>query len=219
MFRLNTGDPADARRRTTSGCRRRLSPGSRTAAGSPTTSSRSSCGRSPALTYPLIDKTYSPDTAAGELTDGTAPGPNRYLAVLPVRRHALRRLRHPRLRDPSPRARGPSGSGSVVLDLGPGAGRPGPAHAAGAERLRDRGQHPGPPRARTLGSGRGSTAGGTQHAAVYPALAPGDYVVWHDAGTPAMTVTIAGGRVTTAWWPGPADAPTGRCASWGSVPG
>ena len=35
------------------------------------------------VTYPLIDKTYSPDTAAGELTDGTAPGPNRYLAVFP----------------------------------------------------------------------------------------------------------------------------------------
>jgi hypothetical protein len=41
-----------------------------------------------------------------------------------------------------------------------------------------------------------------QYAAVYPGLAAGDYVVWRDASTRAMIVTVAGRQVTTACWPG-----------------
>jgi len=105
------------------------------------------------------------------------------------------------MREPVP---GPSGPGSVVLDLGPGVGAlvlhtppeldgreievsPADGTAAGRTharvRPRDAGRH-------------------TQYAAVYPQLAAGRYTVWQDDVTPAATVTIHGGQVTTAWWPG-----------------
>jgi hypothetical protein len=105
------------------------------------------------------------------------------------------------MREPVP---GPSGPGSVVLDLGPGAGAlvvhtpreldgreievsPAGSTAAGRTHARVRPRHAG---------------GRTQYAAVYPQLAPGRYTVWHDDVTPAVTVTIHGGQVTTARWPG-----------------
>jgi quercetin dioxygenase-like cupin family protein len=100
-------------------------------------------------------------------------------------------------------ALGPSGSGTVVLDLGPGSGAlvlHTPPELNGAEIEVGA---PGRPRTHSRVRPR-LTAAGPQHAAVYPALAPGDYVIWHDADTPAMTITVAAGRVTTAWWPGPA---------------
>ena len=37
-------------------------------------------------------------------------------------------------------------------------------------------------------------------AAVYPALAAGGYRLWRPDGTPAGTVTVAGGRVTEVAW-------------------
>ncbi len=49
-----------------------------------------------------------------------------------------------------------------------------------------------------------------QYAAVYPELAAGDYTIWRDATTPAGTVTIDGGSVTSFQWP--ADAPAGHTA-------
>lgn len=39
------------------------------------------------------------------------------------------------------------------------------------------------------------TPGGTVYAAVFPALAAGDYVVWHDGATRAGTVPVRGGEV------------------------
>ena len=48
-------------------------PVSRTAAGSSTTWSRSNCGPSPGLTYPLVAPGYKPDAAAGVITDGLTP--------------------------------------------------------------------------------------------------------------------------------------------------
>ena len=101
---------------------------------------------------------------------------------------------------------GPSGSGSVVLDLGPGTGAlvlHTPPELSGLE---IEVSTAGRPRTHSRVRPR-LTAGGTQHAAVYPALAPGEYVIWRDADTPAMTITITGGQVTTAWWPG-----VDRCA-------
>jgi hypothetical protein len=98
---------------------------------------------------------------------------------------------------------GPSGSGSVVLDLGPGVGalvlhtppeldgreiEVSPAGSTPARRAHSR------VRPRTTGSH-------TQYAAVYPQLAAGDYTIWEDDVTPAAAVTIQGGQVTTAWWP------------------
>jgi hypothetical protein len=37
---------------------------------------------------------------------------------------------------------------------------------------------------------------------VYPQLTAGDYTIWKDDATPAATVTIEGGQVTTTCWPG-----------------
>ena len=49
---------------------------------------------------------------------------------------------------------------------------------------------------------RRDVAAGSLYAAVYPGLAEGEYVLWRDADTPAISVRIAGGTVTTATWPG-----------------
>ena len=46
------------------------------------------------------------------------------------------------------------------------------------------------------------TPGCVKFAAVYPELPVGDYTIWRDASTPAITVTIDSGQVTTARWPG-----------------
>ncbi len=99
---------------------------------------------------------------------------------------------------------GPSRAGSVVLDLGAGTGAlilDAPAElngreieispAGGGERA---GRTHSAIRERRTGAGVG-------YAAVYPGLAAGDYTVWHDAVTPAGTVTIDGGRVTRYRWP------------------
>ena len=100
---------------------------------------------------------------------------------------------------------GPSGSGSVVLDLGPDTGAlvlhtPPELDSREIEISR---RADGAPRSRTHSRVRQRhTPGGVQYAAVYPELAAGEYLVWRDTTTSAMTVTIAGGQVTTAYWPG-----------------
>ena len=43
---------------------------------------------------------------------------------------------------------------------------------------------------------------GVVHAAVFPGLRWGSYQLWSPDGAPAMTVSISGGRVTEASWPG-----------------
>jgi hypothetical protein len=56
---------------------------------------------------------------------------------------------------------------------------------------------------RTHSRVRPRQAGGeTRYAAVYPQLTAGDYTIWKDDATPAATVTIEGGQVTTTCWPG-----------------
>ena len=102
---------------------------------------------------------------------------------------------------------GPSTSGSVVLELGPGIGAlvlHTPPELDGAEieispvaqpRQAARtnplpGQATASPRAAPCT--RPSTRG----------LAAGEYTIWRDETTPAMTVTVDGGQVTTAQWPG-----------------
>jgi hypothetical protein len=98
---------------------------------------------------------------------------------------------------------GPSASGSVVLDLGPGIGalvlhappeldgreldicaRETPALAITHSRVRCR-----------------HTARGVQHAAVYPDLRPGDYLIRLDDDGIQLAVTIVEERVTVAYWP------------------
>ena len=104
---------------------------------------------------------------------------------------------------------GPSGPGTVVLELGPGVGalvlhtppeldgreiEVSPAGGAAAGRTHSL------VRPRTTGSG-------TQYAAVYPQLAAGTYTVWDDPVTPVATITIQGGQVTMARWPGSSALP------------
>ena len=90
-------------------------------------------------------------------------------------------------------AYGPTGAGSVVLDVG---GRIGalilhtPADLAGAEIEIS----PRAPRGRrTHASVRGRTS---DHGAVYQGLAEGDYTVWGGAGVPLANVRIIGGQIT-----------------------
>ena len=99
---------------------------------------------------------------------------------------------------------GPSTSGSVVLELGPGIGAlvlHTPPELDGAEI--DISPNTEPAAKRTHSQVRQRLIpGGTQFAAVYPGLAAGEYTIWRDASTPAITVTVDGGQVTTARWPG-----------------
>jgi hypothetical protein len=104
---------------------------------------------------------------------------------------------------------GPSGSGSVVLELGPGVGAlvlHTPREFGGREiEVSPLG---GTAVQRTHSLVRPRTTGrSTQYAAVYPQLAAGTYTVWDDAVTPVATVTIHGGQVTAAWWPGHSPPP------------
>jgi hypothetical protein len=106
-------------------------------------------------------------------------------------------------------AAGCSRPGSVVLDLGPGAGAlvlyTGP-DLAGAEieispkALAARRTHA---QVRQRGSRQPHGPGHAEvsYAAVYASLAAGRYTIWRDADTPAGTLTITGGQVTEWHWP------------------
>ena len=104
---------------------------------------------------------------------------------------------------------GPSGPGSVVLELGPGVGALvlyAPPELDGREvEVSPVGGTAGP-RTHSLVRPR-RTGRDTRYAAVYPQLAAGTYTVWDDAVTPAVTVTIHSGQVTTVLWPGYSPPP------------
>ena len=99
---------------------------------------------------------------------------------------------------------GPSGPGSVVLELG---------HDVGALVLETSAALLGQeteisPVGGAMAAGRTHsvvrerrTAEGTSYAAVYPGLAAGRYVIWRHMDTPVGEVTIDGGRVTRFRWP------------------
>jgi hypothetical protein len=103
---------------------------------------------------------------------------------------------------PGETAAGPSCSGTVVLELGPGAGAlvlQVPAALADAEiDISSAGNVEF--RTHALVRPR-HLAGGTVHAAVYPDLPPGGYVIWPSPGVPGICVTIVAGAVTTASLP------------------
>jgi len=99
---------------------------------------------------------------------------------------------------------GPSGPGSVVLDIGGGVGALiiiTPARMAGAE------IHVSPvhePAGRTHAVVRERRLGPAScHAAVYPALPAGEYTIWRDAGSPAGTIRIDGGAAARYRWAEP----------------
>jgi hypothetical protein len=98
--------------------------------------------------------------------------------------------------------RGPSGPGTVVLELGAGVGALvlyTPAELDGREieiSPDDRGTR----RTHSQVRPRHMTTG-TRYAAVYPDLAAGPYTIWADEQRPAGRVVITGGRVTNWSWP------------------
>jgi hypothetical protein len=105
---------------------------------------------------------------------------------------------HPHAGEP---VAGPSGSGTVVLELGPGAGALvlyTPAGRDGAEIEVSLAGAGG--RIHSMVRPRHVT-GATVHAAVYPDLPPGEYTIW-DGNAAMATTKVAAGAVTTATWPG-----------------
>ena len=119
-------------------------------------------------------------------------------------------------------AAGPSSAGSVVLDIGSATGALvlfAPADLDGAEieisvaadlvarrthsRVRKRGcaGSAAPPGRADTGPATDLRSGSVSYAAVYPGLTAGTYTIWRDPHTPAGTVEIGGGQVTTWHWP------------------
>jgi hypothetical protein len=99
---------------------------------------------------------------------------------------------------------GPSGPGSVVLDLGNDVGAlvlQTPAALLGQEiEISPVGAVTAAGRTHSLVRER-KTAAGTSYAAVYPGLVAGRYRIWRHTDTPVGEVTIDGGRVTRFRWP------------------
>jgi hypothetical protein len=97
---------------------------------------------------------------------------------------------------------GPSGPGTVVLELGPGVGAlvlNTPAELNGRE-IEISPDDPGARRTHSMVRPRHMPTG-TRYAAVYPDLAAGPYTIWADEQRPAGRVVIAGSRVTNWSWP------------------
>ena len=100
---------------------------------------------------------------------------------------------------------GPSGPGTVVLELGADVGALvllTPAELDGREIEISRDAAPGARRAHSRVRPR-HMAAGTRYAAVYPDLPAGAYTIWADEHHPVGRVVITGGRVTGWSWPGP----------------
>jgi hypothetical protein len=100
-------------------------------------------------------------------------------------------------------AAGPSGPGTVVLELGPGVGAlvlHTPAELDGREIEISPEEAVTSRRTHSMVRPRHMT-NGTRYAAVYPDLAAGPYTIWADEQNPAGRVVIAGGRVTNWSWP------------------
>jgi hypothetical protein len=98
---------------------------------------------------------------------------------------------------------GPSASGSVVLDLGPGIGAlvlHAPPELDGRELDICARETPTLAITHSLVRCR-HTARGVQHAAVYPDLRPGDYLIRLDDDGIQLPVTIVEENVTIAYWP------------------
>ncbi|HEY6295344.1 MAG TPA: hypothetical protein VIX15_06745 [Streptosporangiaceae bacterium] len=100
-------------------------------------------------------------------------------------------------------AHGPTGPGTVVLELGADTGALilyTPADLDGAEiEISRHGDLLG---RRTHSQVRQRpVASATKYAAVYSSLTAGQYTIWHDDDRPALLVTITGGQITSCRWP------------------
>jgi hypothetical protein len=100
-------------------------------------------------------------------------------------------------------AAGPTGPGTVIMELGADTGALilyTPAELDGAEIEISR--HGDPLARRTHAQVRQRpVANVTKYAAVYSSLTAGQYTIWRDEDRPAGTVTIAGGQITSCRWP------------------
>jgi hypothetical protein len=94
---------------------------------------------------------------------------------------------------------GPTGAGSVILDLGGSVGAlilATPAELHGREiEISPADGGAGARRTHAMVRRR-DTGAGASFAAVYPGLAAGTYTVWRTASAPAGTVVVEGGQVT-----------------------
>jgi hypothetical protein len=100
-------------------------------------------------------------------------------------------------------AAGPTGPGTVVLDLGADVGALilyTPSEMDGREIEISRDDKPGGHRTHSRVRPR-PTAKATTYAAVYPGLTAGSYTLWRDHHTPAAAFAVTGGQVTTCHWP------------------
>jgi len=104
---------------------------------------------------------------------------------------------------------GPTGPGSVVMELGAGIGAlvlytPPGLDGEEIEISRDDASPGAPPsgaeRTHSMVRPR-PLPGGTRYAAVYPGLRAGRYTIWRDEQTPAATITVTGGQVSNCHWP------------------
>ena len=101
-------------------------------------------------------------------------------------------------------AAGPSGPGTVIIELGADIGALILFTAAdmdGEEIEISRDDGPGSRRTHAQVRAR-HLPGETRYAAVYPGLPAGRYTVWRDEYSPAAAVTITGGQVSNCAWPG-----------------
>jgi len=99
-------------------------------------------------------------------------------------------------------AAGPSGPGTVVLELGAGIGALilyTPPELDGAEIEISRDDEPHAHRTHSQVRQR-HMATATTYAAVYPSLPAGPYTIWRDEHSPAAKVIIDGGQVTSCHW-------------------
>jgi hypothetical protein len=107
-------------------------------------------------------------------------------------------------------AAGPSGPGTVIMELGADVGAlilytPADLDGEEIEIGRDEPAGPGSPRThsrRTHSRVRPRhMPGETRYAAVYPSLPAGRYTIWRDEHSPVATVTVTGGQVSSCHWP------------------
>jgi hypothetical protein len=104
---------------------------------------------------------------------------------------------------------GPTGPGSVILELGEDVGAlilETPPGLSGHEI--EISASPAGPRTHSQVRER-RTAGGVSYAAVYPDLPAGDYIVWREDGDTAGRVTVQGGQASRFRWPEAAQASLG----------
>ena len=98
---------------------------------------------------------------------------------------------------------GPTGPGSVVMELGADIGALvlyTPPGLDGEEIEISRDDEPGGHRTHSQVRAR-PLPGQTRYAAVYPGLRAGCYTIWRDERTPAAAVSVTGGQVSSCQWP------------------